>query len=104
MVLIELPPYSPELNPVERLWEDPKSHLDVLDPRVRSSLNGLRDHMADLIHGYRPEEMASPTGYVYLVKVRMHSRSSSLVFDVFINNLFYRNYVENMTCAYLVMG
>ena len=68
VVLIWLPPYSPELNPVERLWEDLKSHLDVLDDRVRSSLLGLRDHVADLIRCYQAEEIASLTGYAYLVE------------------------------------
>jgi transposase len=29
-----LPAYSPELNPVERLWENLKARIDVLDGRV----------------------------------------------------------------------
>ena len=68
VVLIWLPPYSPELNPVERLWEDLKSRLDVVDVRVRSSLQGLRDHVADLIRCYQSQEIASLTGYAYLVE------------------------------------
>ena len=37
-VLVWLPASSPELNPVERLWEDLKGRMDVRDARVRSSL------------------------------------------------------------------
>lgn len=68
VVLIWLPPYSPELNPVERLWEDLKFRLDVLDDEVRSSLQGLRDHVADFIRRYQPSEVASLTGYAYWVE------------------------------------
>jgi len=34
VVLVWLPPYSPELNPVERLWEDLKYRIDVYDSLV----------------------------------------------------------------------
>jgi putative transposase len=37
VVLVWLPAYSPELNPVERLWEDLKARIDIMDARVRSS-------------------------------------------------------------------
>jgi hypothetical protein len=49
VVLVWLPAYSPELNPVERLWEDLKSRIDVVDARVRSSLSALQEHVADLV-------------------------------------------------------
>jgi hypothetical protein len=68
IVLVWLPAYSPELNPVERLWEDLKSRLDVLDARVRSSLTALQEHVAALIRRYTAEAIASLTGYAYLVE------------------------------------
>ena len=68
MVLLFLPPYSPELNPVERLWEDLKGHLDVWDAQVRLSLEALRDHVAERVRGYSAEALASLTGYRYLVE------------------------------------
>jgi len=68
VVLIWLPPYSPELNPIERLWRDLKSRLDVLAPQVQSSLDGWCDHVAGIVQRYRHSELASLTGYAYLVE------------------------------------
>ena len=67
VILVWLPAYSPELNPVERLWEDLKRRMDVSDTRVRSSLAALQEHVAGLIHRYTAETIASLTGYAYLV-------------------------------------
>jgi hypothetical protein len=68
VVLVWLPAYSPELNPVERLWEDLKHHIDVLDARVRTSLAALQAHVADIVRRYTTEAIASLTGYAYLVE------------------------------------
>jgi putative transposase len=67
VILMWLPAYSPELNPVERLWEDLKYRIDVLDTQVRSSLTALQEHVAGLIQAYTAETIASLTGYAYLV-------------------------------------
>jgi DDE superfamily endonuclease len=68
VVLVWLPAYSPALNPVERLWEDLKGRLDVVDARVRSSLTALQDHVADIVRDYTAETIASLAGYAYLVE------------------------------------
>ena len=68
VVLVWLPASSPELNPVERLWEDLKARIDVLDGRVRSSLALLQDHVADIVRRYTAATIASLTGYAYLVE------------------------------------
>ena len=63
-----LPVYSPELNPVGRLWEDVKSRIDVLDVRIRSRLTMLQEHVAGIVRRYTTEAIASLTGYTYLVE------------------------------------
>jgi hypothetical protein len=68
VVLVWLPAYSPELNPVERLWEDLKGRIDVLDAQVRSSLTALQAHVASLVQRYSAATIASLTGYAYLVE------------------------------------
>jgi hypothetical protein len=68
VVLGWLPPYSPALNPVERLWEDLKYRIDMQQAQVRSSLPGLREHVADIVRGYTAEAIASLTGDAYLVE------------------------------------
>jgi hypothetical protein len=68
VVLVWLPAYSPELNPVERLWEDLKGRIDVMDAWVRSSLPALQEHVAGIVRHYTAETIASLTGYAYLVE------------------------------------
>lgn len=67
VVLLPLPAYSPELNPVERLWQDIKRRIDVFDVAVRTSLAGLREHVAEIVRSYTASEIASLTGYDYLL-------------------------------------
>jgi DDE superfamily endonuclease len=68
IVLLWLPAYSPELNPIERLWEDLKRRIEVLKGQVRSSLGALQEHVAGLVQRYSAEMIASLTGYAYLVE------------------------------------
>ena len=62
VVLVWLPASSPALNPVERLWEDLKHRIEVLNGQVRSSLSALQAHVADLVQRSTAETIASLTG------------------------------------------
>lgn len=68
ILLLMLPPYSPELNPIERVWQHLKAQIDVFDRQVRSSLTALRDHVAGIINRYCPEQLRSLTGYDYIIQ------------------------------------
>ena len=68
VVLVWFPAYSPALNPVERLWEDLKARIEVMDARVRASLSALQEHVASLVQRYTAATIASLTGYAYFVE------------------------------------
>jgi len=60
-----LPPYSPELNPVERLWQDVK---DALGFDFYEHLGDLRQEARTVISRYTDETVRSLTGYDYLLE------------------------------------
>jgi hypothetical protein len=68
VVRVWLPAYSPELNPVERLWEDLKARIDVMDARGRASLSALQEQVASIVQRYTAATIASLTGYAYFVE------------------------------------
>ena len=68
VVLLFLPGYSPELNPVERLWLFVREQIDVFDASVRTSLEALREHVAEIVRRLTAQQVASLTGYDYIVQ------------------------------------
>jgi transposase len=65
VVPVFLPPYSPELNPIERLWEDIKDEIsDELYPTIQA----LMDKVASILKGYTKEAIQSLTSYPYLIE------------------------------------
>ena len=64
VVFINFPPYSPELNPIERFWRDVKDWLAGKEIR---SLNELSDLVVEKLQSYTLEKIKSLTGYQYLV-------------------------------------
>ena len=68
IVLVWLPPYSPELNPAERLWLALRQKIDVFDPTIRSSIDALEEHIAAILRTMTPAEIASLTGYDYILQ------------------------------------
>ena len=65
IVLEFLPAYSPELNPMERLWEDLKSHIAL---ELFENLQLLKDRVAGIIQQYSSSCLQSITGYPYFVQ------------------------------------
>jgi hypothetical protein len=71
-----LPPYSPELNPIERLWRDLK---DRLADRVFQSLDELSETVCRLIQRYSPATLQSLTGFAYFTQAVATVRSTANV-------------------------
>jgi DDE superfamily endonuclease len=65
VVPVFLPPYSPELNPMERLWRDLK---DKLADVPTQTIVALSDAMCAIIQGYTPMTLHSLTSFTYFVQ------------------------------------
>lgn len=65
VMLVFLPPYSPELNPIERLWQDIKRRVRNF---LYSKLEDLKDAVASILNSYSKSTIASITGYPYLIE------------------------------------
>lgn len=63
VLLVRLPAYSPELNPIERLWQDLRQRLGST---LAADLNALNATVAEQICRYTPPMLASLCGYAYL--------------------------------------
>ncbi len=66
VVLFRLPPYCPELNPMERVWQDSRNRLCVDLP---ADLRALVDDVGKVIREYTPQILASIVGYPYLRRI-----------------------------------
>ena len=60
-----LPPYGPELNPIERLWRDVK---DDLAWQSFTDLDTPQDHVSQMLQAYEACTLQSLTSYSYLVE------------------------------------
>ena len=63
--LVFLPPYCPELNPIERVWRELKDALAWLQ---FPNLDVPQDSIAMLLQGYEAATLQSLTNYTYLVE------------------------------------
>ena len=72
VVLVNLPPYCPELNPVERLWQRLKRYLT---DRVttRFTLDTLRQTVDHFIQTITTQQLASLTNLPYLQKIMKYN-------------------------------
>lgn len=62
--LVFFPPYTPELNPIERLWRDLKDWLAQARPATLDDLSTL---LMTRLHHYSPSVVRSLTGFAYLL-------------------------------------
>jgi len=64
VVAVFLPPYSPELNPMERLWRDLKDKLADISAQT---IEALSDAVCSVIQNYAPATLHSLTSFPYFV-------------------------------------
>jgi len=66
---IFLPPYSPQLNPIERFWQDLKQKMaeDQFVWPLHEHLSDLMQLMRGRLTAYAKEAVASIAGYDYLL-------------------------------------
>jgi len=64
VILLFQPPHSPELNPIERLWEHLKRHLKW---ELFRDLKQLQAKVDELINALTPQQVASITGYSFIL-------------------------------------
>jgi len=64
VILLFQPPYCPELNPIERLWEHLKADLKWASFKT---LEQLQSKVDQLLTQLTPEVIASITGYAFIL-------------------------------------
>jgi hypothetical protein len=64
VILLFQPPLSPQLNPIERLWEFLKQDLKW---ELFDDLKQLQDKVDELIHALTPQQVASIAGYSFIL-------------------------------------
>jgi transposase len=64
IVLLFQPPYAPEVNPAERVWEDLKTDLAWA---CYASLQALQDHIVQVVEAYDAPTLRSLTTYPYFM-------------------------------------
>ncbi len=65
VVLLFLPPYSPELNPIERLWQDIKAKLFC---QVYQTIEDMQTKVTEILNIYSTLMIAKITGFEYFIQ------------------------------------
>ena len=64
VVLLFLPPYSPELNPIERLWQDIKAKLLT---QTYKALGDMQAKVTEILQNYSDAAIAKLTGFSHFI-------------------------------------
>lgn len=74
MALIFLPPYSPELNPVEHVWEHIRE--DGFKNKAFNSIEAVEDQLMQSLEALEknPALVASMTGFPWIVSMNLHAK------------------------------
>src|SRR5208337_538402 len=74
MALIFLPPYSPELNPVEHIWDHIRE--DGFRNKAFNSIEAVEDQLMQSLEALEkdPALVASMTGFPWIVSMNLHAK------------------------------
>ena len=64
IILLPIPPYCPELNPAEKMWQWFKSKVSM---KIYKSLDDLENELVKLIKNTDREKVKKITSYEYLL-------------------------------------
>ena len=64
IILLPIPPYCPELNPAEKMWQWFKSKVSM---KIYKSLDQLEQQITQIINNTDNQKVKSITSYQYLV-------------------------------------
>ncbi len=64
VVLLFLPPYSPELNPIERLWQDIKAKLFT---QTYKTLEDMKAKVTVILQNYTDAAIAKLTKFSHFI-------------------------------------
>lgn len=64
IVFVFLPPYSPELNPIERLWQDLKAKLFT---QPYKALEDMQAKVTEILENYCDATVAKLTQFSYFI-------------------------------------
>ena len=64
IVFVFLPPYSPELNPIERLWQDMKAKLFL---QTYKTLAAMQTKVTEILRDYSDITIAKLTGFSHFI-------------------------------------
>lgn len=63
IALLPIPPYSPELNPAERVWQEIKSKISM---KIFDTLDSLDTKVVKIINSMNNDIIKSLTNYPYI--------------------------------------
>ena len=64
VVLLFLPPYSPELNPIERLWQDIKAKLFT---QTHKALEDMQATVTEILQNYSDAAITKLTRFSHFI-------------------------------------
>lgn len=65
IILLFQPPYSPQVNPIERLWQEIKKQLKW---QLFENLDDLRNRLSQVLQQLTPQTIKSVTGWDFILE------------------------------------